>query len=86
MSDESNNYCYKSVFSQSLKINGTDIDLTDSPLARSNGFNIDIEPQTGILEEVILTISTRNKNTLDARYPIKNGSRGDRRTAQINGD
>ena len=83
MSDESNNYCYKSVFSQSLKINGTDI---DTPLARSNGFNIDIEPQTGILEEVILVISTRNKNTLDARYPIKNGSRGDRRAAQVNGD
>ena len=74
MSDESNNYCYKSVFS-SLKINGTDIDLNDSPLARSNGFNIDIEPQTGILEEVILPNSSRNKNTLDARYPIKNGTR-----------
>jgi len=48
VSDESNNYCYKSAF-QTLKINGTQIDLK----ARNSGFSSDqINAQSGILEEL----------------------------------
>ena len=43
VSDESNNYCYKSAF-QTLKVNGTQIELKP----RSNSFNV----EDGILEEV----------------------------------
>lgn len=43
VSDESNNYCYKSAF-QTLKVNGTKIELK----SRSNSFNV----EDGILEEL----------------------------------